>query len=1030
MKLKKIMRVFIFTFIVLCVNCLICVDVNANTNACSKQNPCHCNEKENDRIVKYFGFNTTYDGNDTVKLTVTNGSFSVIKFTDTDNIVIPKPKTENKPFSHYVFNHNVSVIDNKNPLILKINPDGLDGKEGIIKLKLVYYTGNDGVIDSSGCNSYEYKGQKGKKTFVVGKDDTIEIRIPKAKNINQDKYVKTEENEIYGTYCAALNGDYSSKADFIKKYDKKKKFVGEISKIDLHENSADAKKFYEQLVPDCFEQKTYAHPSDSKKYKKQVEEYQGYFISMVNSALEAYHYKSTYYSSSISDKDESWSIKFKTIKDSAVKYYASKQDSDGVNQKSTFYELIGADETAKPGKKINESTEFSLTCDYKSAADMHVKDSSGKMVYNLDANTKTYYAINTKNKSLKYTHQYNGNGSKVYTDSSVPVCESRCEEAVEVKYGPPVASKAGLCFEYQVQVTSRVKCTSKIHEESRPGKGTYESPYPWCNEFSGYQHQGGPTDSYEACISDCDGGKYTKACSEKCYKSVYGSQSNKTSYDTDSVTADKLAFNKTWNQLCKSNDGKYVRSSTGDVTWKSLNSSNACGYSRYYYQVEPDRTYGDHGNSVGKYYFANSGGFKRHIISSTELCGDACSYHGYTNKSYLNAPEMFRDYKDNLNKYKNAIKECSMSAKCTTKTAKFSIKADYYTKNDSGDRVKNSTNFSSRRLDSKGNSDCSNAKAPASGNILLNYEGCYKKCGQGLQYHARWSFPGTWLNYKTGKMSYEVPSNKSAWFEIPEKFCTPRDALSTNDNWWKYYVNQKKGELAKADIDDEYLKGYSDMCKNDVSSVTKYEQIGKIDWNISASTELFGYFGWHFDIKCFYALNKCDALGDYAIRTVDTKNLFPASDGSDKMTYQNGTAKTGRETGFNWSSGAVSTKNSKNEATGKVGYTMNPPKLISQIQDIANRGATYNDEYLDYQFVLDKNKLAKLRKIYAGLDQKMFTNGKDIYPSENGVARYYSYIIHGGGGLEKFAKASPSTSAIFCNNMVNYNSKECNNYDK
>ena len=35
-------------------------------------------------------------------------------------------------------------------------------------------------------------------------------------------------------------------------------------------------------------------------------------------------------------------------------------------------------------------------------------------------------------------------------------CEVKCEEAVTVQYGAPVASKAGLCFEYKVKVTSRV----------------------------------------------------------------------------------------------------------------------------------------------------------------------------------------------------------------------------------------------------------------------------------------------------------------------------------------------------------------------------------------------------------------------------------------------------------------------------------------------------------------------------------------------------------------------------------------------
>lgn len=1019
MKLNKKMKVLIFTFVIICINCLICIDVNAKkvSDDCTGKNA----------LIDYFEIDTDYNGTDTVTLKVKNGSFRVTYFSDSDGVV-KKPDLIDggKKSKYYLFKNNSEVIDKNNPLVLRINDDKIDRNGAIIKLQLSFYTGNNNPDRATGCYSYDISTNS-KPTFKIGsKKKAITIKIPTV-GVNRNK--KDVENKSYDTYCLALREHYTDYNDFVSKYPSLKKVAKKLN-LNLHENSKDAREYYASLVPECWD-KTVYYWDDST------------FKSMVRNAIAIYHYKSMSAKVNDNDKTESWSVKFDEIVNnpSTKKYYASEQNDKKTNQQATLNNLVGAD---GKGSEAN-SKDFDLKCDFTvdsdaSKFDMH--DSSGK--YNINANKKYFYAISKTESPVKYVYKYtgykkgDGKDSDYYDEKDKTACTNTCEEVVEVKYGPPVASKAGICFEYQVQVTSRVKCETKMTNDAAPILGTYESPYPWCNDYPGYTHQGGPTSSYEACISDCDGGKYTKECSEKCYNSVYGSsKSNKTSNNTSSLQSTKLAYDKPFDKICNQHQGKYIidRNDHGKVKWRSLNGKAACGYARYYYQVEYVRTKNDHLN----YYFDDNG-FKRDVQSDGNLCKDKCQYMGYSKKSYLNASEMYRDYKENLKAYKNAIKECSISAKCTTKTAQFSISADYYVKNSGGAREKKTTYFgdqnNTRKLESKGNSTCTNAKAPASGNILLDYNGCYKKCGDGLQYHARWSFPGTWINYKTAKRSYVVPSNKSAWYEVPDKFCTPKDILSTNDLWWKYYVSKRKGELATTGIDDEYLEEYGKMCDPSVTSGyfnTKTPTKDDIDWNIRAVTKMFGYFGWDFNISCFYALDNCDKPGsdNYTIRTVDTKNLFPASDGSDKLGYKNGEAKTGREPGFNWSAGAVSNKNPKNESTGKVGYTMNPPKLIEQIQSMAKNGTTYDDKYLDYQFVLDKDKIAKLRRIYDDLDTKMFTNGEFIYSStNNGVARYYSYIIHGGGSIDnKFAKHSPSTSAIFCNNMVNYNSKECNNYD-
>ena len=94
-------------------------------------------------------------------------------------------------------------------------------------------------------------------------------------------------------------------------------------------------------------------------------------------------------------------------------------------------------------------------------------DSSYYSSYYLDANTS--YMIGTIDTTIggpqyQYVYHYGGfsNDDKDNTDCRTVkenvTCNAKCEEIVSVEYGAPVASTAGLCFEYKVQVTSRVNC--------------------------------------------------------------------------------------------------------------------------------------------------------------------------------------------------------------------------------------------------------------------------------------------------------------------------------------------------------------------------------------------------------------------------------------------------------------------------------------------------------------------------------------------------------------------------------------------
>ena len=165
------------------------------------------------------------------------------------------------------------------------------------------------------------------------------------------------------------------------------------------------------------------------------------------------------------------------------------------------------------GKKNTDGT-IKLKCDYKTTVDNKVKDKDDP---NYDYYTNKEYIMgeNTITKNISYTYH-----TEKKTQTIDTTCDIKCEEVVVVEYGPPIASKAGFCFQYQVKVTSRINC--KVEKEPEPPKAaTVCTPKPQCEHSWGVVARGGPSDEFDNCVEACDGGKYTDKCTNKCYKEVY-----------------------------------------------------------------------------------------------------------------------------------------------------------------------------------------------------------------------------------------------------------------------------------------------------------------------------------------------------------------------------------------------------------------------------------------------------------------------------------------------------------------------------
>ena len=618
-----------------------------------------------------------------------------------------------------------------------------------------------------------------------------------------------------------------------------------------------------------------------------------------------------------------------------------------------------------------------------------IKDASGNVIdrtgdnYYQEVNSDYFYAKETTyGDQLTYTYNYIPGGTPA-TQTTDHACERTCEEALKVEYGMPVASKAGLCFEYKVKVTSYVKCKTKTTAQA-PQKptGSYCNPAPKCISQGGTLRdlpQAGPTEEFDSCINSCDGGKYSEKCSLKCYKQVYGkAPTNKLSINYEDYSTQKLAnkSNYSLDTCLKDNKDYYgcYYQDGGKILWASYNrNKNGSGSSPTYNLSDLGRWYIDQYNrgsynlynigsnsgktcnsaSGAKCYVADADGFFRRDYQNSGLCTDICSWRtDQCSGQYMNPGTAVKDYENNLQAYKDAVASCEAAATCSTSTAEFTISADYNYKDKTSGKVttqKVEFPYSSGKdqLSTKAAASIINTSTKDN-TTILDYDGCYKSDGSDTKYMTEWGFPGTWIHNKTGELEYDEDEAGEGYYFESGKYCTPLNALSVNTKWWEYAQTG---------------------CYATAPSPTT--------WNIVADTNDFGYFGWNIRIRCFYGLRNevCDpnisgcckgtldeckkgdsascgevtcSDGDcgtdttinYRIRSVDLKNLFPNEDT--------------RETGFNWTSHATI-----DETKGKdSNYAGNPEDLIEKIRIDAESGT----EELDYKFVLTPEDINEIRK--------------------------------------------------------------------
>lgn len=602
-------------------------------------------------------------------------------------------------------------------------------------------------------------------------------------------------------------------------------------------------------------------------------------------------------------------------------------------------------------------------------------------------NVNFYYAEHTYPKTGLGHYEYNY--SLVEPKKSKELsCDLTCQESVTVAYGPPVATKAGLCFEYRVKVTSRVHCY--VSNPPAPPKHPtgYCEPGPTCYHSGVKYKQGGPVEEFEKCVRECDGGKYTPKCSNTCYEKIYGKTLE--TYEVNKTAKESEKENTLSSCISSSSyHGCYYRNSLkGSIKWSGQKGHFGRGGVGVY---APGRWYWHHNWGIAghSYYVPLNDGFYRADQGNGTYCHDSCSWGGCAWNKYLNPGQDDIDWVRNRDVYNEAIRKCQAEATCNTTTTTFEISASYNRATDeNGSTEKVVVHFPyTNKNDIKIKNDIESGgpqnkdvletcdKSPrqdTSGNAnttIFEHGWCYgESCPTDrIGYFTAWTFPGSWINRKTGEVSYDRKyAGDEAWRTKEDKFCVPKDALSVNAYWYQWYFHY---------VEKTETSEYDNICltnKTKEIMSKKYSEYSKTptEYNIFARTKKFGYFKWNFNISCFYALDRGDNSDphapttvinestyekcqptEYRIRTVTTNDLFP--DGTNSSG-----SSVARARGYNWKDDAALTAQGLPQS-----YKTLPSQTLIAVQSAGNKiyhnpgGDLTKNEYVDYAFSLTPHDL-------------------------------------------------------------------------
>lgn len=478
-------------------------------------------------------------------------------------------------------------------------------------------------------------------------------------------------------------------------------------------------------------------------------------------------------------------------------------------------------------------------------------------------------------------------------------------------------------------------------------------------------------------------------------------------------------------------------------------------------------------------YVADENGFKinqgcnekcKWVAGTTTVGGKTCYYN--------DREKAEKDYLDDVQEFIDTIQNCvKVTSKCDTKKASYEMVANDDTSDNATKQTCDADNYDSNKTYCKSFPETSGGTSPeerlktgstsavnglkypsivqniggscAENNILDDgYDWRNKNTTLKTQYHTVLTFPGAWVDNKTGDIAYSVAdSEKNYYREEQGKYCTPLTAKAVNVDYWFDYQYSK-------------LECYKDVADKTKASAPDV-------YNILTKIKDFGKYEWTFDAGCFYAVNpdvppkventytctkqcpesdpdcnkvcvgdccnsscstndKKPSYGEYATKAYTGTDIFPKGQSnksksvtSSTLTYHakntktistssktyksgntgsvkkvaDGTSSTtlSRNPGFNWTVDAT--------YLAIKGYPITPTLLRNKMASDTESNIVYSDsENLDYTIVLSQAQISKIKSEVHN-DSNYFTSYND---GNNAGGKFF--ITRKNGYKEDFLK--------------------------
>lgn len=429
--------------------------------------------------------------------------------------------------------------------------------------------------------------------------------------------------------------------------------------------------------------------------------------------------------------------------------------------------------------------------------------------YKSENNVRRFYHKESKPPvKAKYNDSYlDSNGRRV---NETTVCEVECMEQVEATYGPPVAVKANICFEYEITVKSKSTCSAKFNPDVVvPKKTEYRlcNPIPVCNQASYlYRNQAGPNEEFDQCVMEIDGGKYKQSTINKCYNKVYKKKKSvkkqNASLALEYQPVQKIANSNMPNYCNKSNN--FGGLSASSVAQAVYNMYTKEGYQGGYYEKEGSTI-------VWKSCNSNQSTCKQKGIKFIDGCywNDYARYYTASSLSYTT-----RNVMDDVYFYQANNGSRWWDYRSTYYKPKDGFKTAYYGSNSNpcnDNCVYTTSNCSS--TDALNPSDTVTAGENYEKDLVI-YESAIDKCNQQIA-------------CTTDKVTKYTMSVNHSTGEI--KVCDPSQKDGDNKNCKVWATTNAKNNPV-SNIKDKILKNASGICYGDDGGTDKYQYINVISF--------------------------------------------------------------------------------------------------------------------------------------------------------------------------------------------------------